>query len=178
MKRQEGGSGRPSSPFDQKGLCLTKGDDMGLQMASLLGEAAVMKPRAGSWGHVILVSQGACASPLTMVGWPSRSSPIPAGCSRFSSRMWRERHTVSRVKLYLLNAQCASSQKTKHKAFPRCFPNSRSTLGWKNGALLPLVFNLPLARFIIKENNLFICLPYTRKDNKLERLHKSHREFL
>lgn len=54
--------------------------------------------------------------------------------------------------------------KTKQKTFPRRFPNSRNALGWKKKKTKTepyflLFFNLRLARFIIKENNLFICLP-------------------
>ena len=123
------------------------------------GATVVTDLRAGGWfgGLWGLADCGGlnCQHPTPTV--PCRSSA--------SSQGWGTAHTISRVRLYLLNAQCARA-KNKTKSLPKMLSKFQKHTGLekkKNGALFPLIFNLTLARFIIKENNLFICLPYLER---------------
>lgn len=113
----------------------TKGYATGPQMVWLLGKAAVTKPRAGPWEPAILVCRGLWV-PVDHGGRPSGSS-CP-GSSRLSSRMGREQHTISRVKFYLLNAQCAQAR-NKTKPFQDAFQIPDTHWAAKR-ALLPLIF--------------------------------------
>lgn len=83
--------------------------------SSLLSTAAVTKPRAGSWEPSAWYPKG----PVTVVGWASRSSPGPSKLLAPSppprtlqlvSLQDGEQPTLSRVRLYLLNAQCARAK--------------------------------------------------------------------
>lgn len=148
---------------------------------SVQGTAAATQPRVWSQGPSACFPKGPVTTgrgvvlqvqPLSL---PSPCPPCPAGCNRSSSRMVNSHvHQGSNL---IFQMHKALEPKTKHKAFPRCFPNARDTLGWKNGAPFPLIFNRTLARPVIKRiPYLFAYL--TWKDNKLEGLHKSPREFL
>ena len=84
------------------------------------------------------------------------------------SQLSRMGNSTHNIKGQTLSFKCtmSSSQKQNKKPSQDAFqiPETHwSGKKKKNGALFPLIFNLTLARFIIKENNLFICLPYLER---------------
>lgn len=75
------------------------------------------RTQSRSWEPLGLVSQGAREALLAVVGLtPGHTRPPPTVCQTAVSSLqgWGPTHTISRVSLYLLNAQCAQAKnKTK-----------------------------------------------------------------
>lgn len=93
---------------------------------------------------------------------PPTHGPLPE-LSQLSN-MGNSTHNIKGQTLSFKCTMC-SSQKQNTKPSQDAFqiPETHWAGEKKKGALFPLIFNLTLARFIIKENNLFICLPYLER---------------
>lgn len=110
------GSGRKSSVSPERAGFYT-----GLRVVSLLGCDQAQSRVSGT---VILDSQGAWASLLTMVGQSLRSSPSPRAAAGSLQGWGGTAHNIKGQSLSYKRTMCSSQ--IQNKAFPRRFPNSRA----------------------------------------------------